>query len=129
MWALKRTVLGGNSLNTTYSSYPMTVTTPSSNDRLAAVIAHAGTWVSWFVAPLLVYVLKRGESRYVEFHALQALLWSVFGTIVSTLTCGLAIPVFMGFHLWAAWKTLQNEEYEYPIVGDFARGWLSADAK
>jgi uncharacterized membrane protein len=113
-------------MNTTY---PMTtVRAPSSNDRLAAAIAHGGTWVSWFVAPLLVYVLKRGESRYVEFHALPALLGSAFGTLVSALTCGLAIPVFMGFHLWAGWKVLNNEEYEYPIVGDFARGWLSASS-
>ncbi len=111
-------------MNTTYSL--ATVSTPSSNDRLAAAIAHGGTWVAWFLAPLLVFVLKRGESRYAEFHALQALLWSLAGTIVSAATCGVAIPVFLGFHVYAAYKVLRGEEYEYPIVGDFARGWLSA---
>ncbi len=96
------------------------------NDRLAAVIAHAGTWFAWFLAPLLVWILRRGESRYAEFHALQALLWSVFGTIVSALTCGVAIPVFLGFHLYAAWKVYRGEEYEYPIAGDLARGIVYA---
>ena len=91
------------------------------NDRLAAVIAHAGTWFAWFLAPLVVWLLRRGESRYAEFHALQALLWSVFGTIVSALTCGVAIPVFLAFHLYAAWKVYRGEEYEYPIAGDLAR--------
>lgn len=103
----------------------LTISTPSSNDRLAAAIAHGGTWVSWFLAPLVVYVLKRGESRYAEFHALQALLWSLAGTVVSALTCGLAVPVFLGFHMWAAYKIMSGEEYEYPVVGDFARGWMS----
>ncbi len=108
-------------------SYSMTTTTPeTSNDRLLAAIAHGGTWFSWFLAPLIIWALKRGQSRYVEFQALQALLWSAFGTIVSALTCGLAIPVFMCWHLWACWKVLNNEEYEYPIVGDFARGWMSS---
>jgi len=102
------------------TSYPLT-TNATSNDRLSAVIAHAGTWVSWFLAPLLVWILKRGESRYAEYHALQALLWSVAGTVVSAATCGFAIPVFLGFHLWAAYKVLNGEEYEYPIVGEVAR--------
>ena len=96
------------------------------NDRLAAILAHAGTWFAWFLAPLLVWLLRRGESRYAEFHALQALLWSVFGTIVSALTCGVAIPVFLAFHLYAAWKIHRGEEYEYPIAGDLARSIMVA---
>ena len=96
------------------------------NDRLAAVIAHAGTWFAWFLAPLVVWLLRRGESRYAEFHALQALIWSVFGTIVSAVTCGVAIPVFLAFHLYAAWKVYRGEEYEYPIAGDLARGIVYA---
>jgi uncharacterized membrane protein len=95
------------------------------NDRLAAIVAHAGTWFAWFFAPLLVWVLRRGESRYAEFHALQALLWSVFGTVVSALTCGVAIPVFLAFHLYAAWKIYKGEDYEYPIAGDLARGMMT----
>jgi uncharacterized membrane protein len=107
---------------------PLVVTVPSStpNERLAAMIAHAGTVFAWFIAPLCVFVLKRGESRYAEFHALQALLWSVFGTVVSALTCGVAIPVFLAFHLYAAWRIHRGEEYEYPVAGDVARGWLKA---
>jgi uncharacterized membrane protein len=95
------------------------------SDRLAAVIAHAGTWFAWFLAPLCVWLLRRGESRYAEFHALQALLWSVFGTVVSAATCGVAIPVFLAFHLYAAWKCWRGEEYEYPVAGDLARGLLT----
>ena len=99
------------------------------NDRLAAIVAHAGTWFAWFFAPLLVWVLRRGESRYAEFHALQALLWSIFGTVVSAVTCGVAIPVFLAFHIYAAWKIYKGEEYEYPIAGDLARGMMSPGAQ
>jgi uncharacterized Tic20 family protein len=102
------------------------VSVPSSNERLAAMIAHAGTAFAWFIAPLCVFVVKRGESRYAEFHALQALVWSLFGTVVSALTCGVAIPVFLAFHIYAAWRVHRGEEYEYPLAGDVARGWLKA---
>ncbi|HEY1958541.1 MAG TPA: DUF4870 domain-containing protein [Polyangiaceae bacterium] len=98
----------------------------NTSERLAAVIAHAGTWFGWFLVPLVVYLVKRGESRYVEFHAMQALLWSLIGTVISALTCGVAIPVFLGFHLYAAWRVHRGEEYEYPVAGDLARGIVSS---
>jgi len=93
----------------------------ASNDKLAVLLAHGGTFVAWLLAPLLVYLIKKGDSKHVEFHALQSLLWSLTGTLVSIVTCGLAIPVFMVFHGIAVWKTLQGVEYEYPLVGEFSR--------
>lgn len=105
-------------MNTTTS---LTTSSIGPNDRLAAAIAHGGTCVSWFIAPLLVYLLKKDESKYVEFQALQALLWSLLGTLVSAATCGVAIPLFLVVHLVAAAKSLGGEHFEYPLVGDVAR--------
>ena len=96
-------------------------TVPTANEKLGALIAHAGTFVAWTIAPLLVYVLKKDDSKYVAFHALQSLLWSLAGTLLAALTCGLAIPVFMVFHVIAVWKTLKDQDYEYPLVGEVAR--------
>jgi uncharacterized Tic20 family protein len=98
---------------------------PSGSDRIAALIAHGGTFFAWFLAPAVVYLLKRNESRYAEFQALQALLWSLTGTIVAAATCGLAIPVFMVFHGIAAYKTLCGEPYEYPFVGRIAKNLMA----
>jgi uncharacterized protein len=97
------------------------IESPTSNERTAAFLAHAGTFVAWTIAPLCVYLIKRGESRYVEYQALQALLWSLGGTVLSIATCGLAIPVFMVFHVLAAIKCANGETYEYPVVADFAK--------
>lgn len=98
-----------------------TTSSPTSNERFSAAIAHGGTCVAWFFAPLVVYLIERGRSPYAARQALQALLWSGFGTIVSLATCGLAIPVFMGFHILAAVRVLEGHEFEYPLVGDLAR--------
>ena len=38
---------------------------PTSNERLAAAIAHGGTCVAWFFAPLVVYLIS-DESAYVS---------------------------------------------------------------
>jgi len=98
---------------------------PGEGDRLAALIAHGGTFFAFFLAPTVVYLLKRNQSRYAEFQSLQALLWSLTGAIVSMATCGVAIPVFMVFHGLATWKVLNNEPYEYPFVGRIARNLMA----
>ncbi len=96
-------------------------THPTSNERLAAVLAHAGTFIAWTFAPLIVYIVKKGDSKYVEFQALQSVLWSLLGTVLSLVTCGLAIPVFMVWHVIATVKASAGHDYEYPLVGSFAR--------
>jgi uncharacterized protein len=98
---------------------------PNESERIAVLVAHGGTLFAWFLAPLLVYLVKRNDSRYVEFQALQSLLWSVAGTLMALATCGVAIPVFLVWHLYATWKFANGGSYEYPVVGDLARGLLS----
>lgn len=111
-------------MDATYGPLPPSTSTSLSvqdGGRLAAVVAHLGTVFGWFLVPLVVYLLERGRSRYAEFHAMQALLWSLGGTVITAATCGLAMPIFLGFHIYAALKVLRGEEYEYPIAGEVAR--------
>jgi len=103
------------------SSCLATTSSPTSNERLAAAIAHGGTCVAWFFAPLVVYIIEKDRSSYASRQALQALLWSAFGTLVSLATCGLAIPIFMGFHILAAIRAFEGHDYEYPLIGDLVR--------
>jgi uncharacterized Tic20 family protein len=91
-------------------------------DKAAALVAHAGTLFGWFLVPLIVYFVKRNDSKYAEFHALQSLLWSLAGTVVSVLTFGIAIPIFLAVHVWAAWRVHKDGDYEYPLIGKAARG-------
>ena len=93
----------------------------TSNERIAAIVAHAGTAFAWFLAPLVVFLVLPRESRWARYHALQSLLWSLLGTLVSLATCGLAIPVFLVWHVLAAYRTYNDGEYEYPLVGEAAQ--------
>lgn len=116
-------------MNTTMDSAPQALT-PSqevdSDSRLWAFAAHAGVLVSWLLAPLLVYVLQKGKSQYVEYQALQALLWSALCTILAVPTLGLSLVVGFIFHALAALRALSGETYEYPLVAKKARELMSA---
>ena len=93
----------------------------TSEDRCALMIAHGGTCFAWFLAPLVVYLVKRESSRRVASEALQALLWSALGTIVAIATCGLAIPVFLVWHIIGALRAFEGKPFDYPLVAEVAR--------
>jgi uncharacterized protein len=46
------------------------------DERTMAVLAHVLQVVGWWIAPLVVFIVKR-ESKFVSFHALQALFLQI----------------------------------------------------
>ena len=45
---------------------------PTADERTMATLAHVLQLVGWFIAPLIIFFIRR-ESRFVSFHALQAI--------------------------------------------------------
>jgi uncharacterized Tic20 family protein len=50
---------------------------PTSEERTLAMLAELLQLFSWIVGPMIIYFVKR-DSRFVRFHALQAVLWQAF---------------------------------------------------
>jgi hypothetical protein len=44
-------------------------------------LAHALMISTWWIGPLIIFVIKR-SSRFVSFHALQALFWQIIFTLL-----------------------------------------------
>jgi uncharacterized Tic20 family protein len=53
-----------------------TLPIPTPDEQALAFLAHFLQVFAWFIAPRTVYLLKR-DSRFVSFHALQALFWQI----------------------------------------------------
>src|SRR6266699_1321179 len=108
-----------------------------SDDHLWALLSYLLTFVASLVAPLVIYLVKMNESRYVRFHAAQSLnmgitavLYSfgvVVGVLLALVTHGFAllllIPLFIVFvvaHLvfliLAAIAANRGELYRVPTV-------------
>jgi uncharacterized membrane protein len=49
---------------------------PTSDERTMATLAQVLQIVGAWIAPLIIYLVKR-ESKFVSFHAMQALLWQI----------------------------------------------------
>src|SRR5262249_59728087 len=117
-------------------------------DRTTAMLAHllgaAGYLLSvgvlsW-LGPLLIYLLKREQSRFVAFHALQSLAfqlgwiaiiaigWWVTHVLMWVLIGFLLLPImallFLVPLIWSVYAGIQASNglwYEYPVAGAWAR--------
>jgi uncharacterized Tic20 family protein len=111
------------------------------DERTWAMLAHLSALLGYivvlgqYIAPLVIYLVYRERSRFVAFHALQALyfqlalllLWIVV-FIAALVTCGLGavcavVPLVLNlvFVLIAAIRANNGEWYELPLVGAMAR--------
>jgi len=59
----------------------MGATEPAQDERTMATLAHVLQVVAWWIAPLIIFLVKR-ESKFVSFHALQALFLQIAYIVV-----------------------------------------------
>jgi uncharacterized membrane protein len=68
------------------------VVTPDSvpltqDERTMAILGHVLQLVGWWIAPLIIFLIRR-QSRFVSFHALQALLLQIVFSVLLFLIIG-----------------------------------------
>ncbi|HEV2315618.1 MAG TPA: DUF4870 domain-containing protein [Candidatus Acidoferrales bacterium] len=59
----------------------VTFTELTQDEKAYAGLAHALMMSTWWIGPLIIYLTKK-ESRFVSFHAMQALLWQIIFTVL-----------------------------------------------
>jgi uncharacterized Tic20 family protein len=120
----------------------------SADEKLWGMLAHLLTLLGYivtlgqYIAPLVIYLVYKDRSRFVAFHALQALFFQLLALAVSvalvlfsivTLGCGilLAVPLMIAlaiavlvYMIIAAIQANNGVWYELPIVGRWARNTL-----
>ena len=51
------------------------------DEKAYAGLAHALMLSTWWIAPLIIYFMKK-EAQFVRFHAMQALLWQIIFSVL-----------------------------------------------
>jgi uncharacterized Tic20 family protein len=118
------------------------------DEKLWGMLAHLLTLLGYvvvvgeYIVPLVIYLVYKDRSRFVAFHALQALFFQLLALAVaialvlfSIITLGLgvllAIPLAIAlaiavlvYTIIAAIQANNGVWYELPIVGRWARNTL-----
>ena len=99
--------------------------TPTSDEKTMAVLSHALTLAVGFLAPLIIYLVKKDESGFVRDHAKESLnfqitvfivLVGLFITIIGILLMWLVGILALVFVILASIKTSEGKMYRYPFT-------------
>ncbi|MGB8193904.1 MAG: DUF4870 domain-containing protein, partial [Chitinophagaceae bacterium] len=56
--------------------------TPTSDERTMALLSHILGLVIWIIGPLIIYLVKKDESKFVAEHAKEALNFQITVAII-----------------------------------------------
>ena len=98
-----------------------------SDARLYATLAHAGNIVFPAIAPLIMWLIGKDKSTFVDEEAKEALNFGIL-TVIVYIVSWVLMFVFIGFFTWAAMAILllifgiqgamkanKGENYRYPF--------------
>lgn len=114
------------------ANIPAAASTELTQDEKAyAGLAHALMICTGFIGPLVIY-LKKKRSRFVRFHASQALFWGVISTLFYFPAAFVSVPVFWSLNLVDltislalgipfCLKAMRGEWADYPVIGRWGR--------
>lgn len=122
-----------NQTNTFLGTEEPAVVTPSSDDKTMAILAHILSIVAGFLAPLVIYLIKKDNSPYATAHAKESLnfqltlliAYFVSFILMFVLIGALLIVLLMIANLVlviiATIKASENKMYKYPFSIKFIK--------
>ncbi len=83
--------------------------------------------VSWilcaltgFLGPLIIWAIKKDQSKFVAFHAMQGVFLGIVGIVLSLLTFGLGSIITLILSIVWALKANKGEAAPMPVIGGWA---------
>jgi uncharacterized protein len=103
---------------------------PTSDEKTLALIAHVITFVSSFIAPLIIYFVKKDESSFVAAHAKESLNFQLtmfilivilFISIIGILLVWLVGIYALVMVIVATIRASEGKLYKYPFSIKFIK--------
>jgi len=100
----------------------------SNDDRLFAALIYVISFFTAFIGPIIIWLLKKDSSEFVDYHGRQYLNFLISYTIYGIIA-GIAVVIFIGFVLLpivgivafvftiiGAVKAYEGEYYRMPFI-------------
>jgi len=103
---------------------------PTSDEKTMAILAHVLTFVCSFIAPLVIYLLKKDESPYVASQAKESLNFQltlivvVIALLITVIGILLIWPLCIAGYIFVIIATIKASEgklYKYPLCIRFIK--------
>ncbi|PLT35000.1 DUF4870 domain-containing protein [Bacillus sp. V5-8f] len=103
----------------------------NNNERLLAALIYFISFFTVFIGPLIIWLIKKDDSRFIDFHGREYLnfmisytLYTVIATILCFVLIGFLVIPIIGiiafiFTIIAGVKAYDGKEYRIPFIFRF----------
>ncbi|TKK69294.1 DUF4870 domain-containing protein [Ilyomonas limi] len=97
---------------------------PTSDEKTMALLAHILTLAAGFIAPLIIYLIKKDESTFITAHAKESLNFQItlfivfiilFITVIGILLMWIVGILALVLIIVATIKASEGKLYKYPL--------------
>lgn len=101
---------------------------PSNDERVMSMLIYVSSFFTAFIGPLIIWLLKKDSSKYVDYHGREYLNFLI-SYVIYSVVAGLSILLLVGFVLLpivcvsqivftiiAAVKAYEGTEYRIPFI-------------
>lgn len=94
----------------------------TSEENTFALVSHLAIFFFPILLPLAVYFIKKNDSKFVAYHALQATIWQALAFFIGGTLC-LGIGTLLGYVAAVMWalKSHKGEWAGYPLIEGVGR--------
>jgi uncharacterized protein len=122
-----------NQQNTFFGTEEATVIPPTSDEKTLGMLAHILAIVASFIAPLVIYILKKDDSSFVSAHAKESLNFQLtvilayfISSILMFILIGIPMLILIGLGnliliIIATIRVSEGKLYKYPFCIRFIR--------
>jgi uncharacterized protein len=101
----------------------ISVPAPTQDEKTMAMLAHVLQIFTWWIGPLVIFIVKQ-DSKFVRFHALQALLWQIALIVFWMLGMGVWIAVIFSTIFSSAGKSAPNQAPPVALFAGIGLIWV-----
>ncbi|MBM7599680.1 putative Tic20 family protein [Virgibacillus halotolerans] len=106
---------------------------PTNDERLFSMLIYVLSFPFPVLGPLVIWLLKREESEFIDYHGKEYFnfivsyaIYSIVSTILMIVLIGFVLIFVVGimltvFTIIAAVKSYQGERYQFPLVIRFIK--------
>ena len=97
---------------------------PTSDEKTMALLSHVLTIVASFLAPLIIYIVKKDESAFIAAHAKESLNFQITVALIIIVLCitiiGILLVWFVGIAslvlvIMGTIRASEGKLYKYPV--------------
>ena len=93
----------------------------NAEERQLSMVSWIASGFLFGIVPLIIWLIKKDQSKFVAYHGLASLFFSLIGALVASVSCGIGYIATIVIGIMWGMKANKGEMAEMPLISGWAK--------